>query len=79
MPGAKEGEAACRGQRGGGSASPSIKEGSSKNRPAAILRRPSGAEEGEAACRGQRGGGSASPTIKETQSLSKNCSGSEFP
>ncbi len=37
----------------------------------------SGAEEGEAACRGRSGGGSASPTSKETQSLSKNCSGSE--
>jgi len=59
----------------------------SNNRPAAVLRRPSGAEEGEAAvgegpppqpkipC-GRRGGGSASPAIKEAQSRSNSCSGS---
>ena len=45
MEGAEEGEAACRGRRGGGSASPANKSGSermSKNRRAAgIVRRPS--------------------------------------
>jgi len=88
--GAEAGEAACRGRRGGGSASPTDKEtqslsnscsGSSdsvrEDRPAAFPRRPSGAEAGEAACRGRRGGGSASPTNKDAQSLSNSCSGSE--
>ena len=53
-------------------------ESLSKNRPAAILRRPSGAEEGEAACRGRRGGGSASPankSVSERPSQSRRAEG----
>ena len=48
----------------------------SRNRRAAILRRPSGAEEGEAVCHGRRGGGPASPAIKGTKIPSNSCSGS---